>query len=174
MIRGEKIDLRPLTEADLPLLTAWENDRDFQSAFNWFGLGPAGALAREFARDGILAADHGLLVIVARDGAVIGELSYRQVVYGPNQGSRAYQIGLTIAPEQRGRGYGSEAQRLAAAYLLETYPVMRVEASTDSTNSAEQRALEKAGFTREGLLRRAQWRAGAWHDLVVYSKLRGE
>jgi len=28
---------------------------------------------------------------------------------------------------------------------------MRVEATTDSTNRAEQRALEKAGFTREGV-----------------------
>ena len=37
-----------------------------------------------------------------------------------------------------------------------------------------QRALEKAGFTREGVLRKAQWRNGDWHDLVVYSKLRGE
>ena len=51
---------------------------------------------------------------------------------------------------------------------------MRVEASTDITNLAEQRALEKAGFTREGVLRKAQWRAGDWHDLVVYSLLRGE
>ena len=51
---------------------------------------------------------------------------------------------------------------------------MRVEASTDITNSAELRALEKAGFTREGVLRKAQWRNGDWHDLVVYSKLRGE
>ncbi|MDP9309486.1 MAG: GNAT family N-acetyltransferase, partial [Chloroflexota bacterium] len=34
--------------------------------------------------------------------------------------------------------------------------------------------LEKAGFTREGIARKAQWRAGQYHDLVTYSKLRGE
>ena len=72
-----------------------------------------------------------------------------------------------------GVGY-KENQRLMAAYLFATYPIARVEASTDITNMPEQRALEKAGFTREGVLRKAQWRAGAWHDLVVYSKLRGE
>ncbi|MBA2393543.1 MAG: GNAT family N-acetyltransferase, partial [Ktedonobacteraceae bacterium] len=54
------------------------------------------------------------------------------------------------------------------------YPIMRVEATTDITNRAEQRALEKAGFTREGVLRKAQWRNGNWHDMVVYSKVRGE
>jgi RimJ/RimL family protein N-acetyltransferase len=35
-------------------------------------------------------------------------------------------------------------------------------------------ALERAGFTREGNLRHAQWRAGAWRDVCLYSKLRGE
>jgi RimJ/RimL family protein N-acetyltransferase len=52
--------------------------------------------------------------------------------------------------------------------------VQRVEASTDVENVAEQRSLEKAGYQREGVLRRAQYRAGDWHDLVVYSVLRGE
>ena len=63
---------------------------------------------------------------------------------------------------------------MLARYLFDTYTVERVEASTDVENTGEQRALERAGFTREGILRHAQWRAGAWHDLVLYSKLRGE
>ncbi|MHB8599722.1 MAG: GNAT family N-acetyltransferase [Ktedonobacteraceae bacterium] len=67
-----------------------------------------------------------------------------------------------------------EAQNLLADYLFSTYPIMRVEAVTDKENIAEQRALEKAGFTREGILRQAQWRSGMWHDQVMYSKLRGE
>ena len=36
------------------------------------------------------------------------------------------------------------------------------------------RALEKAGFTREGALRKSQWRNGDWRDMLMYSKLRGE
>ncbi len=104
----------------------------------------------------------------------MGNVSYHQVGYGPNEGSQAYNIGIALAPEQRGKGYGVEAQRLLAAYLFATYPVMRIEASTDINNLAEQRSLEKAGFTREGIARKAQWRAGQYHDLVTYSKLRGE
>lgn len=74
----------------------------------------------------------------------------------------------------RGRGHGSEAQRLLADSLFAAYPIARVEAHTDVENLPEQRALEKAGFTREGVPRRAQWRAGAWHDVAMYSRLRGE
>ena len=50
----------------------------------------------------------------------------------------------------------------------------RLEASTDVDNAAEQRALDKAGFTREGVLRSAQFRDGTFHDLVLYSRLRGD
>jgi RimJ/RimL family protein N-acetyltransferase len=41
-------------------------------------------------------------------------------------------------------------------------------------NVAEQRALERAGFTREGILRHTQLRAGRWRDNVIYSILRAE
>ena len=43
---------------------------------------------------------------------------------------------------------------------------------TDADNLAEQKALERIGFTREGVLRRAVSRAGAWRDLVLYALLR--
>ncbi len=41
-------------------------------------------------------------------------------------------------------------------------------------NVAEQKALEKAGYTREGVLRGTQFRRGHWHDLVQYSRLRND
>jgi RimJ/RimL family protein N-acetyltransferase len=77
-------------------------------------------------------------------------------------------------PKARGQGYGTEAQRQLAAYLFETTAVNRVDAATDVENLAEQRSLEKAGFRRDGILRGSQFRAGAYHDLVVYSRLRDD
>ena len=50
----------------------------------------------------------------------------------------------------------------------------RVEASTDVENAAERRALERAGFSFEGILRRAQFRGGGWRDMALYSLVRGE
>ena len=44
----------------------------------------------------------------------------------------------------------------------------------DVENVAEQRALERAGFTREGVLRGAQHRRGRWRDLVLYARLRDD
>jgi aminoglycoside 6'-N-acetyltransferase len=174
MIQGEKVNLRPLTKHDLALFEAWANDADFHSEFNSFGLRSPNYIEKGFAEDGLISPKRGSLLIVNKNGEVLGDISYHQVSYGPNEGSRGYNIGLSLIPAQRGKGYGVEAQRLLAAYLFATYNISRVEATTDITNLPEQRALEKAGFSREGVLRQAQWRNGAWHDMVQYSKLRHE
>lgn len=113
-----------------------------------------------------------LIETVAHDGArtVVGDLSAHPVWYGPSPGSRAMNIGISLVAEHRGRGIGAEAQRLLAEQL-HARGVVRVEASTDVENAAEQRALAKAGFVLEGTLRSAQARADGRHDLQVWSHL---
>jgi RimJ/RimL family protein N-acetyltransferase len=118
--------------------------------------------------------DHGQLLVAADDRSPVGLLTWHQAMNGPPPYSTAWNIGIWIAAEQRGKGHGTEAQRLGAAYLFAHTNYPRVEASTETGNIGEQRALEKAGFTREGVLRQAAFRDGAYRDMVMYSKLRGE
>jgi RimJ/RimL family protein N-acetyltransferase len=173
MLSGASVFLRVVRPEDVPLLAAQANDLAYVTEFNFFGLHRHQSFEQAFQADGLLSREQGTLVVVTHEPEqMVGDVSYRQVRYGG--ASVAYSVGITLAPAHRGKGYGVEAQILLAGYLFATYPIMRVEAETDSTNTAEQRALEKAGFTREGVLRKAQWRNGAWHDLVMYSKLRGE
>jgi RimJ/RimL family protein N-acetyltransferase len=112
-----------------------------------------------------------LIVLHTSDGEVpIGDMSAHAVYYGPTPGSRALNIGISIVTEYRGLGHGADAQRRLAE-LLHARGVVRVEAQTDVTNIAEQRALAKAGFVFEGILRRAQGRADGIHDLQSWSHL---
>ena len=98
-------------------------------------------------------------------------MNWRQVFYGTVS---CWEIGIAIVPEARGQGLGTLAQRLIVRYLFAHTPANRIQATTEITNVAEQRALEKAGFTREGVLRGAGFRDGRWHDGVLYSVLRDE
>jgi len=124
---------------------------------------------------GLRESSIGRLVVVRNgDDRPVGTVSWHEVHHGPNPESTAWNIGIELVPEARGRGMGSEAQRLLAQHLFATTPVNRVEATTDVENAAEQGALARAGFTREGVLRGAQFRASRWHDVVVWSVLRGE
>jgi RimJ/RimL family protein N-acetyltransferase len=101
----------------------------------------------------------------------VGDLSAHAVWYGPTPGSRALNIGISLVEQHRGRGIGAIAQRLLAEELHEAGTV-RVEASTDVENIAEQRSLAKAGFVHEGTLRLAQARRDGLHDLQVWAHVR--
>lgn len=171
---GRSVRLREATLADAAVVDARNADPDTVGEFNDLGQPPPKPLADQLA-DGkrTVGPERGrLLVERIADGAVIGEVSWHPVLYGPNERSRALNIGAALYPDARGHGFGTEAQRLLAELLLESFAIERIEASTDVDNVAEQRSLDKAGFAREGVIRRAQYRAGGYHDLVGYSFVR--
>lgn len=77
-------------------------------------------------------------------------------------------IGIWLKRTARGHGVGAIAQRILVDKLFTETETSRAEAHTDVANLAERRALERAGFTREGMIRGAQWRRGSWHDVYLY------
>jgi len=165
------VRLRQATLADAELLEAWQQPA-YIGDFNRFGIPPRPVRA-VIAANGLVAGDRGTLIVeTVAEGRPVGTVSWHAVMYGPNPESRAWNIGINLVPEGRGHGYGGEAQRLLAERLLAGSDANRVEAMTDLENIPEQRALEKAGFSREGVLRGAQFRAGAWRDIVVYALVR--
>jgi RimJ/RimL family protein N-acetyltransferase len=171
------IRLRDATLADADLLIAWASSPELRGEFNDFGpMLDGGTALREALALGPLRNERNgeMLVVLEADGTPIGTIGWHEVHYGPGPGSRAWNIGIALIPEYRGRGYGAIAQRLLADHLFGTTDANRVEAQTDVDNVPEQRSLEKAGFVREGIARGAQFRAGTHHDLVTYARLRAD
>jgi RimJ/RimL family protein N-acetyltransferase len=167
------VTLRALDLDDLTLLDTWRNDPEHETEYGDFLLlhRRKTRAAERWQENGLLGEDDGSMLICV-DDEPIGGVQWHAVNYGPNRGSTALNLGIAITPAARGQGVGSQAQRLLADYLFAHTIVFRVEASTDVTNLAEQKALTKAGFSREGIARGAQFRLGEWHDMVVYSRLR--
>jgi RimJ/RimL family protein N-acetyltransferase len=168
---SDTVTLRPVREDDLPLLERLHLEPGESGPFQWFGWSPPGRLRRAWEATGLLDDNQGQLT-VCRGQEAIGFVSWRRQQTGPV--SHCWDTGITLAPGARGHGLGTQAQRLLVDYLLRTTLVNRVTAETDVANHAEQRALEKAGFTKEGVLRGHQFRDGQWRDLVLYSVLRSE
>lgn len=169
-----RVRLREITLDDVELVDAWQADPVASGEFNHFG-GEVRTI-RPGVEEGRIIGPNGGMLIVERteDAQPIGTVGWHAVRYGPTDESRAWNMGISLVPEARGNGFGVDAQRQLADYLFATTDANRVEASTDVENLAEQRALDKAGFVREGINRGAQWRAGAHHDLIVYARLRGD
>ncbi len=170
-----RIRLRDVTLADADMIDAWSSDPALGGEFNDFGLPPK-PIAREALERGPLRDERNGQLIVERiaDDEPLGTVGWHMVRHGPNDESSAWNFGIELLPTARGHGYGVEAQAQLAVFLFAETSVNRIEAQTDIENMAEQRALEKAGFRREGIARGSQFRAGAYHDLVTYSRLRDD
>jgi len=155
-----------------------ETDPAAVGPHNWSGARDAvvrlAQLSRRYAADRFDAATDGRLVVDVGGVGPIGDVSWRTVQWGPSAESACYSIGIALLPEHRGRGYGTEAQRLLVRRLFGHSRVARIQADTALDNVAEQRALAKVGFVREGVVRAAEWRDGRLHDHALYSVVRDE
>lgn len=126
---------------------------------------------RSLAELGAIGPGGGRLAVVTA-GQTVGSVFWFRRDWGLPETSWCWEIAVHIFPGWRNRGIGTHAQRLLVHYLFDHTRAERVQAVTDVENTAEQRALDRVGFTREGRLRDLQWREGGWHDQLIYSLLR--
>lgn len=167
---SDDIELRPVTEDDLAIIEHLVQT-PAGGEFAWFGHLRPGNHRKRWAENGLLDPERGTLMVVRGDERM-GFVSFgRRRAFGE---SWYWEMGIGLVASARGKGYGTIAQRLLVDYLFAHTPAHRIEADTELENIAEQRALEKAGFTREGVIRQAVWRNGAWRDGVVYGILRAD
>lgn len=173
MVRHEDVCLRPVEERDLGHLERGSTEPALSEPFEWHGYRDPSAHRRRWEQDHYLGERDSMLVVTHRDEdrAFAGFVAWRAVGSGPVV---CYNIGVLLLPECRGRGLGSAAQCLLADYLFSTTLANRVEAGTEAENVAEQRALEKAGFQREGLHRGRGFRDGRMVDGLTFARLRSD
>ncbi len=70
-----------------------------------------------------------------------------------------------------GQGFGSDTMQVRTRFAFETLGLHRLESEARIDNIASQRALEKAGYKREGIARKKNWHEGRWHDSILYGFL---
>jgi len=89
---------------------------------------------------------------------------------------RGIEIGRTwIGKAHQGSRVNPESKYLLFRHAFETLGAVRVQLKTDLRNVQSQRAVEKLGAVREGVLRRYQTRSnGETRDTVMYSVLAEE
>jgi len=172
MLEGRKINLRIAEKEDVPLLAQWFNDVEFAGDYQHFPVQISKAqLEKRVVEQKIFEMEWVDFMIEKKDGARIGWATH--YIAAPNFGW--IEIGYTIVPNERNKGYGTEAIQILLDYLFLTRDIVRIQAVIYTENVASRRALEKTGFRREGTLRKALWVAEAkWADGYIYSILRKE
>ena len=80
-------------------------------------------------------------------------------------------VGYWLRREARGRGAATVAVQLISRWAFDELGVQRLELTTAPENVASQRVAERAGFTREGVLRGLQATKNERRDSVMFSLL---
>jgi [ribosomal protein S5]-alanine N-acetyltransferase len=169
----DDVRLRPVEDTDLALLERLDKEPLLSEPFEWTGFRSPANRRRRWEKDGYLGDQDALLVVALPDGTFTGIVVWKRTGGTASLGG-CFEIGILLLPEYRGRGLGSAAQAVLAHYLFSTTLANRLEALTEADNTAEQRALERAGFVQEGTLRGRAFVRGAWRDGLMYSRLRSD
>jgi aminoglycoside 6'-N-acetyltransferase len=167
------VTLRPATRDDIDAFERRFDSADGTGPYQWFGHASLQALREMWEERRLVRGPHNLLAVEA-DGELAGRVDYFEQTWGRPDTSACWEIAIGLFPEARGRGIGTVAQRLLVDYLFEHTRAERIQVTTDPENAAELAAVKTVGFQEEGRIRRAQWRAGRWHDQVLLSVLREE
>ena len=173
MYTGRLVRLRRVDPTrDLDDRYRWMNDPD---VMNTLGMRPA-RLSREEIRKflELAAASSDTAVewaIETLDGTHIGGCTLRAFDHVARSANLAIFIG---EGEYRSRGYGTDAVRLLVEIGFEQFNLNRIYLSVNAENLAGIQAYEKAGFTREGLLRSYGFINGRYYDSALMAILRAE
>ncbi|XP_062006791.1 uncharacterized protein LOC133723936 [Rosa rugosa] len=165
-INLSSITLRPFRLSDVEDLMTYAGDEQVTLNLRWKTL-TTKEEAFTFLKD--VCIPHPWRRSICIDDRSIGFIS---VFPWSGDESHKADMGYGIAPKYWGQGIVTEVVKTAVPLVFRDLPhLLRLQAFAYSENKASQRVLEKAGFQREGLLRKYEYIKGEIIDMVVYSFL---
>jgi len=165
LLEGRNVNLRVMEKEDLPLLQEWLNNPKFMGEFLPITQWSRAELEKQAE---VNPFEMKPFMIEHKDGSKIGYMNHFFMLHPM---SKLLEIAYGVLPSERGKGYCTEAAQLMVDYLFLSMDVSRVQILVAKRNKASQRVAEKAGFTREGTIRRS---VSGERDSYVYSILREE
>ena len=173
-LRTDRLLLRCPRESDIGPLHERRNDPQVQVLQDWtlpFPLDRCTSIIERAIAAGEPQDDSGWMVTVANaaDNEVLGDL-----FVGMKWGSRAAEIGYTLAREHWGHGYAVEAVTELVRWLFETRGVTRLVGQLHPDNIASAQVLERTGFRFEGHTRGSFWLGDENSDDWLYGMTRDD
>ncbi|MEV4639190.1 GNAT family N-acetyltransferase [Actinoplanes sp. NPDC049548] len=167
------ITLRKPMDKDVPAVVACRNDAEVA---RWFGVRLPYTEADAQHHVGVSVprlwsgGEEAVFAVVDRDDAYMGSVDLRLTPTDPAAG----EVGFFVAPGSRRQGYAVTAVRALCGWAFGALGLTRIQWRAETGNEASRRVAEKAGFTMEGLLRRALVVNGERRDCWTASLLEGE
>lgn len=172
LIRSGRLELREFTPDDLGLAS------EVAAAGEGEALPPGTPTNRKQLKQWF---DHGmhlgdrdtavhLMMLDRARGRIVGSIG----LFHADWQVGSAEIGYGVRRDARNRGYATEALVAVARWVLTEGGIQRAWLTANTDNLASIRVAEKAGFRREGTMRRAGIEDDGLHDLALFSLLNDE
>lgn len=165
VIETERLLLRPMVVEDVPALKEWLPDK---SIYTYWGKGPSKAEKNPeliFAKAEKPSKSFHLGIAEKAGNKLIGDI-YIYLI----EKDRIASVAMRISPACQGRGYGTEALEAMTRFCFENTELRRIWTNVDVRNAPSCKVLEKAGYSREGLIRQGRM-VNSWCDYYIYGIL---
>lgn len=171
-LRGDSVELRRHARENYGLYARWYGDREIWHLTSW---APAplnrSAVEKLFEDRELSLTDDSFAIHLKDDDEPIGVISLMNM----SEANGSAELSIIVGdPEDRRRGYGSEAIELLLCYAFDSLGLNRIGLSAFDYNEEAISAYEKLGFMVEGRFRHAIKRRTGFHDAIMMSILKSE
>ena len=173
VLEGKHVLLRPMERADGPAIVKAADDGKLWELF--YTSVPSAGDIDTYMDAAFAEASFGrampFVVVNRNDGKIVGATRYMRM----KADARRLEIGTTFYAQSAQRSpTNSEAKLLLLTHAFEAMDCLCVQLRTDAFNFASQRAIERLGAKKDGILRNHSVLKRRVRDTVVYSILANE
>ena len=176
VIRTQRLELRPIVEADADAIWPVVSRPDFPRQMSWEAHRDI-EQTREFVRRQIaaVAENAGVVWAIVHEGSVAGCIGFD----GSRWQLRALrldraELGYWLAPEYWNKGITTEAASSVVRFGFDTIGLHKITVRCFAENHASRRVIEKVGFRYVGRAEEDIWRDGRWHAHLLFELTAGE
>lgn len=173
VLEGDHVILRPMVRSDGPAIVAAADDGRLWELF--YTAVPGAETIEAYLDSAEAETSYGrampFVVIDKASGNIVGATRFMRM----NCDAKRLEIGTTFYAQSAQRSpVNSETKLLLLTHAFEVMDCMCVQFRTDALNFPSQRAIERLGAKRDGVLRNHRIMDGRNRDTVVYSVIASE
>lgn len=166
MLKGKNIYLRTIKDSDIDTYLELDSNLQDRGSYYPLSIDTEVGFKKWYNDTGLWDDNFGRMVICNKNDELVGYINY----FKTTGYYEALEIGYIIfSPENRGKGYTTEALELFSDYLFKAKKITRLEIRVNPLNVGSAKVAQKVGFTFEGLNRATHRKAGKLQDMELYS-----
>lgn len=161
--------LRPLRAEDAPALARHANNAKVAAYLRDRFPHPYSARDAEYFFDHVSGTREECVAAIAVQGETVGTIGLQ---FRTDIERCSAELGYWIGEQFWGRGIATAAVQGFTAWAMPRFHLTRIYAEVFTANAASAHVLEKSGFVRVGVLRKAAIKRGVHHDYILYDLVR--